>query len=116
MNRTEPVTFLVPKWRPALNVALILLAVMLLFRGLLLVAGGAAGFSLDVSDYVEAVLFAVLTAAAGAAGAMVGIGRSPGWVRLSEAGLEFAAARHRAIFLPWTAVAAVRLRLRRRPN
>lgn len=39
-------------------------------------------------------------------------GRDLGWVRASSAGLEFANTGCRPVFLPWTAIAAVRVRYR----
>jgi hypothetical protein len=38
--------------------------------------------------------------------------RRPAWVRVSAAGLEFAATRRQPVFLPWSAIQTVRLRYR----
>ena len=110
MSSPEPVVFRRLRWRLVLGMALIMVPVVLLIRGLAMVAAVAAGVSLDFSDVVETVLVALLTAAAAGLGAVIGAGSNPGWVRMSADGLEFAAARHRATLLPWAAVASSRLR------
>jgi hypothetical protein len=110
VSRPEPVVFRVLRRRAVLTIALIMVPVVLLIRGLAMVGVVAAGVSVDLSDVAEAVLVALLTGAAAGAGALIGAGRNPGWVRMSADGLEFAPARHRATLVPWAAVASGRLR------
>ena len=62
------------------------------------------------SDVVEAVLIALLTGVAAGIGALLAAGRQLGRVSMSDDGLELAAPRHRAAFLPWAEVASARLR------
>jgi hypothetical protein len=106
----EPVIFRLLRWRLCLGVALLVAPAVLLIRGVAMVAAVTVGASLDFGDYVEAVLVALSTAGAGGLGAVIGAGSNPGWVRVSAAGLEFAASRHRATFVPAAAIASVRLR------
>lgn len=96
--------------RQFLRVALLALPLFLLIRGLFMVAAVAADLPLDDGDFMEAGLVTLAMTAALGAGTMAGARRHPGWARVSAAGLEFAAPRHRATFLPWDAVASVRLR------
>ena len=72
MSAPEPVVFRLPPWRLYLGVALLIAPAVLLIRGLAMVAAVAAGASLDVGDYVEAVLVSLVTAAAGGLGALIG--------------------------------------------
>lgn len=110
MSPAEPVVFRLRRWRLWLRTAMIVGPTILLIRGLAMVAVVAAGIPLDPSDYIEAVLVAVATAAAAGGGALIGAGPRPSWVRTSAAGLELAMSRHRAVFLPWAAVGSVQLR------
>jgi hypothetical protein len=110
VSHPEPVVFRVSRWRVLVSITLILVLVILLIRGLAMVAAVAAGASLDFSDYAEAALVTLGTAAAGGGGAMIGVGQNPGWLRMSAEGLEFAPPRHRATFVPWAAVTSARLR------
>jgi hypothetical protein len=93
-----------------LRLSPIVLLFMLLIRGLFLVAAVAAGASLTFGDFVEAVLISLAATVAAGLGVWTVRRRNPGWVRMSAAGLEFAAARHRATFLPWAGIASVRRR------
>jgi hypothetical protein len=100
----DAVTFRLRRSRLWLRMALILIPVFLLIRGT------AIGLSLEEWDFTETVTWVLLTAIAGATGAVLGAGRNLGWIRASAAGLEFAATRHTPVFLPWSAVLSIRLR------
>jgi hypothetical protein len=92
--------------------ALVVMPMTLLFRGLAMIGLVAADVPLHPADFLEAGLLALLVTTAGWLGAWAGAGRDPGWVKITDAGLEFKAARNRAVFLPWAGVASARLRLR----
>ena len=96
--------------RQFLRIAAIALPLFLVIRGLFMVAAVAADLSLDFDDFVEAGLITLAMTVALGAGTVASARRHPAWARVSAAGLEFAAPQHRATFLPWDAVASVRLR------
>ena len=100
----DAVTFRLHRSRLWLRMALILMPVFLLIRGT------AIALSLEERGFTETVIWVLLTAIAGATGAVLGAGRNLGWIRASAAGLEFAATRRTPVFLPWSAVQSVRLR------
>lgn len=100
----DTVTFRLHRLRLWLRMALIFTPVFLLIRGT------AIGLSLEEWDFTETMIWVLLTAIAGATGAVLGAGRNLGWIRASAAGLEFAATRRKPVFLPWSAVQSVRLR------
>ena len=110
MSRPEPVVFRLRHWRLMLGIALITAPVVLLIYGLATLVAVAGGVRVDFSDLVNAVLLALAAAIGAAIGALILAGRNPGWVSVSADGLEFAAPRHRATFVPWSAVRSVRLR------
>jgi len=105
-----PATFRVHRSRLWLGMASILLPTMLVLQASSLTIRVAMGRTFGASDLVETVAIAVLGALGGATGALLGMGRSPGWVRASEAGLEFAGSRRAPMFLPWSAIRSVRRR------
>lgn len=96
--------------RMFLRIALVLVPLIVLIRGLFMVAVVAADVALDFGDFAGTGLFILVLTGAVGAGTMAGARRHPGWARVSAAGLEFAAPQHRATFLPWEAVASVRMR------
>ncbi|MEV0900864.1 hypothetical protein [Actinoplanes sp. NPDC049802] len=100
----DAVTFRLHRSRLWLRMALILMPVFLLFRGI------AIGLSLEEWGFTETVTWVLLAAIAGATGAVLGAGRNLGWIRASAVGLEFAATRHTPAFLPWSAIQSVQLR------
>ncbi|GIE35419.1 hypothetical protein Ait01nite_084640 [Actinoplanes italicus] len=100
----DAVTFRLRRSRLWLRMALIFIPVFLLVRGIVI------GLSLGEWDFTETVIWVLLTAIAGATGAVLGAGRNLGWIRTSAAGLEFAATRRHPVFLPWSAVQSVGLR------
>jgi len=69
VNPTEPVVFRLHRWRLWLSVAIMVALAFLLIRGLALVAAAAVGVPPDLSDYIEAVLVTISTAAAAGIGA-----------------------------------------------
>jgi hypothetical protein len=99
------------RWRLMLGIALITAPVVLLIYGLATLAVVVFGeVRVDFSDLVNTVMLSLAGATGAAVGALILAGRNPGWVSVSADGLEFAAPRHRAAFVPWTAVRSVRLR------
>jgi hypothetical protein len=71
-----------------------------------------AGQPPEAIDVEVAAVGAVLVPLVVGLVAVLGQGRRGAWIRVSAAGLEFAATRHVPAFLPWSAVQSVRLRLR----
>ncbi|MEU4689824.1 hypothetical protein [Actinoplanes sp. NPDC023714] len=100
----DAVTFRLRRSRLWLRMALILIPVFLMVRGI------AIGLLLEEWNFTETVTWVLLTAIAGATGAVLGASRNLGWIRTSAAGLEFAATRRQPVFLPWSAVQSVGLR------
>jgi hypothetical protein len=100
----DAATFRLRRSRLWLRMALIFVPVFLLVRGT------AISLSLEEWDFMETVIWVLLTAIAGATGTVLSAGRNLGWVRASAAGLEFAASRRQPVFLPWSAVQSVGLR------
>ncbi len=100
----DAVTFRLRRSRLWLRMTLILIPAFLLMHGI------AIGLSLEEWDFTETVTWVLLTAIAGATGAVLTAGRNLGWIRTSAAGLEFAATRRQPVFLPWSAVQSVGLR------
>jgi hypothetical protein len=100
----DAVTFRLRRSRLWLRTAMILIPVFLLVRGI------AISLSLEEWDFTETVIWVLLTAIAGATGAVLSAGRNLSWIRASAAGLELAATRRQPVFLPWPAVQSVGLR------
>jgi hypothetical protein len=107
----DAVTFRLHPLRAFLWRALIFVPVFLVSGAFLMIAA-VWGYPPDTSDVVRLLAPPTVPLVALLVRSVRGDRRSPGWVRVSAAGLEFAATGQVPAFLPWPAVQAVSSRLR----